>query len=72
MIDATELEAMRDKLLRARAAGTRTVRYSDGREVTYATGAEMAAALADLERRIADARHPRLGAIRPIVTKGAL
>lgn len=72
MIGAAELEAMRDKLLRARAAGSRAVTFSDGRKVEYATGAEMAAALADLERRIADARRPRLGAIRPIVTKGAL
>lgn len=67
-----ELETMRDALIRARAAGTRSVRSADGRQVEYASGAEMAAALADLERRIAQARQPRLNAIRPIITKGAI
>lgn len=71
-VTAEELETMRDALIRARAAGTRSVRSADGRQVEYASGAEMAAAVADLERRIAEARQPRLTAIRSIITKGAI
>ena len=47
-----EMTAQRDALLAARYRGLRTVEI-DGRRVTYATDAEMAAAIADLERRIA-------------------
>ncbi len=47
-----EMTAQRDSLLAARYRGVRTVEY-DGRRITYATDAEMAAALADLEKRIA-------------------
>ena len=49
-----ELTAQREALLAARYRGVRTVEY-EGRRVTYATDAEMAAALADLEKRIAQA-----------------
>jgi hypothetical protein len=49
-----EMIAQRDALLAARYRGVRTVEY-DGRRITYATDAEMAAALADLEKRIAAA-----------------
>jgi hypothetical protein len=49
-----ELTAQRDALLAARYRGLRTVEI-EGRRVTYATDAEMAAAIADLERRIAQA-----------------
>jgi hypothetical protein len=44
--------AQREALLAARYRGIRTVE-TEGRRVTYATDAEMAAALIDLERRIA-------------------
>ena len=47
-----ELIAQRDMLLAARYRGVRTVEI-DGRRVTYATDTEMAAAITDLERRIA-------------------
>jgi hypothetical protein len=47
-----ELTAQRDALLAARYRGLRTVEI-EGRRVTYATDAEMAAAITDLERRIA-------------------
>ena len=47
-----ELTTQREALLAARYRGVRTVEY-EGRRVTYATDAEMAAALADLEKRIA-------------------
>jgi hypothetical protein len=46
-----ELSVQRDALLAARYRGLRTVEI-DGRRVTYATDNEMAAAIADLERRI--------------------
>ena len=47
-----EMTAQRDALLAARFRGVRTVEI-DGRRVTAATDAEMAAAITDLERRMA-------------------
>ncbi|MGD9509232.1 MAG: phage head-tail joining protein, partial [Geminicoccaceae bacterium] len=47
-----QLEAMREALLATRYRGVRTVEYGEKR-VTYAGDAEMAAALADLDRRLA-------------------
>ena len=47
-----EMTVQRDALLAARFRGVRTVEI-DGRRVTYATDAEMAAAITDLERRMA-------------------
>lgn len=46
-----ELTAQREALLKARFRGVRTVEY-DGKRVTYASDAEMAAAITDVERRI--------------------
>jgi hypothetical protein len=51
-----ELIAQRDALLAARYRGLRTVEI-EGRRITYATDAEMAAAITDLERRIASAQE---------------
>ncbi len=55
-----EMIVQRDALLAARYRGVRTVEV-EGRRITYATDAEMAAALADLEKRIAlaEAGAPR-------------
>jgi hypothetical protein len=50
------LVTQRDALLAARYRGLRTVEI-EGRRVTYATDAEMAAAITDLERRIATAEN---------------
>ncbi|MBI2717680.1 MAG: hypothetical protein HYX36_02830 [Rhizobiales bacterium] len=47
-----ELTTQRDALLKARFRGVRTAEY-DGKRVTYASDAEMAAAIQDIERRIA-------------------
>lgn len=58
LADIVEFEVLREALLKARFAGVRTVEY-EGRRVTYANDAEMAAALADLDRRIAVASAPR-------------
>jgi hypothetical protein len=49
-----EMTVQRDALLTARFRGVRTVEI-DGRRVTYATDTEMAAAITDLERRMAAA-----------------
>jgi len=49
-----ELTTQRDALLKARFRGVRTVEY-DGKRVTYASDAELAAAITDVERRIASA-----------------
>jgi hypothetical protein len=62
-----QMTARRDALLEARWRGVRTVDI-DGRRITYATDTEMAAAIADLERRIADASA---GARRRIVRTAA-
>ncbi len=47
-----ELKLRHGALLSARYSGTRSVSY-DGKTVTYGTDAELAAALGDIERRIA-------------------
>jgi hypothetical protein len=62
-----EMIVRRDALLAARFRGVRTVEI-EGRRITYATDAEMAAALADLERRIAETKA---GARRRIVRTAA-
>lgn len=58
-----EMTAQCEALLAARYRGLRTVEI-DGRRVTYATDAEMATAITDLERRIAlagkDGRRRRI------------
>jgi hypothetical protein len=62
-----EMIARRDALLAARFRGVRTVDV-DGRRITYASDAEMAAAISDLERRIAVMQS---GARRRIVRTAA-
>jgi phosphatidylserine/phosphatidylglycerophosphate/cardiolipin synthase-like enzyme len=69
-IGTEELQAMRDALIRARASGVRVVQY-EGNRTEYASDAEMSAALADLERRIASGTGRRsAGSIRFITSKG--
>ena len=66
----TEMTAQRDALLAARWRGVRTVEF-EGRRVTYATDAEMAAAISDLERRIDAARAGgRRRIVRTTASKG--
>lgn len=65
----TDLQAWRDALLRARYSGVRNVEY-DGKRVSYATDAEMAAALADLERRIAGMTGGRVTQVQINSSKG--
>ena len=65
-----EMTAQRDALLAARWRGVRTVEF-EGRRVTYATDAEMAAAISDLERRIEAARAGgRRRIVRTTASKG--
>ena len=62
--------ARRDALLSARWRGVRTVEV-EGRRITYASDAEMAAALVDLERRIADEKAgSRRRIVRTTASKG--
>jgi len=64
-----ELVTLRDELIRARARGVRVVMY-DGKRTEYATDAEMAAAIADLEARIKRASAPTIGAVLFSSSKG--
>lgn len=65
-----EMVMKRDALLDARARAVRTLEI-EGRRVSYATDAEMAAAIADLERRIDAARSGgRRRIVRTMASKG--
>ena len=69
-INTAELESLLDSLIRARAQGMRSLLY-DGKRVEYGTDAEMAAAIADLERRIATASGRPPNTIAFSSSKGA-
>ncbi|MBX6321993.1 MAG: hypothetical protein IRY94_09220 [Rhodospirillaceae bacterium] len=69
MTDLGQLTAWRDALMAARYRGVRTVEY-DGKRVTHATDGEMAAALADLDRKIAAAGSSRVTVVRIASSKG--
>jgi hypothetical protein len=69
MADLSQLTAWRDALMAARYQGIRTVEY-DGKRVTYATDAEMAAALGDLNRQIAATGPQRISVVRIQSSKG--
>jgi len=68
-IDTAELETLLDALIRARAQGLRSLLY-EGKRVEYGSDAEMAAAIADLERRIAAASGSRTTTIAFSTSKG--
>ena len=68
-IDPTELETLRDALIRARAGGVRVTQF-EGKRVEYANDSEMAKAILDLETRISRAASPRRGAITFSTSKG--
>lgn len=69
MTDTTQLTQWRDALMAARYKGVRTVEY-DGKRVTYATDAEMANALADLDRKIAKNGDSKVSVVRIQSSKG--
>lgn len=63
-----ELNTRHSALLAARYSGTRSVSY-DGKTVTYGSDAELAAAIADLERRIATLEKTGRRILRPHAVK---
>lgn len=69
MADRATLEARLDALLAIRDQGVLTVEYGDKR-VTYRSDAELARAIADLERRLAAHDRPAVTDILIRSTKG--
>lgn len=63
-----ELKLRHSALLGARYSGTRSVSY-DGKAVTYGTDAELAAAISDVERRIAKLERGAGRVLRPHAVK---
>jgi hypothetical protein len=63
-----ELKSRHSALLGARYSGTRSASY-DGKTVTYGTDAELAAAIADIERRIATIERGAGRILRPYAVK---
>lgn len=70
MTALADLIKRRDDLRAARARGVQSVAYA-GKTVTYKTDAQMAAALADLDRQIAAAEgRPRRRILKIATSKG--
>nr|WP_306266478.1 hypothetical protein [Pararhizobium sp. IMCC3301] len=65
-----QLTALRDDLLDARLSGMRRVRDQNGEEIEYKSDAQMAAALAALEREIANLSRQAPHTIRFNTSKG--
>lgn len=63
-----ELKLRHSALMAARYSGTRSVGY-DGKTITYATDAELAAAISDAERRIAKLERGAGRVLRPYAVK---
>ena len=63
-----DLKRHHGALLAARYSGTRSVSY-DGKTVTYGSDAELAAAIADIERRIASLDRTGRRILRPFAIK---
>lgn len=66
-----QLTKARDDLIESRASGVRRVRDQNGEEIEYKSDAQMAAALAALDRQIAEATgRPAPHTIRFHTSKG--
>jgi len=63
-----DLKARHSALLAARYSGTRSVSY-DGKTVNYGSDAELAAAIADIERRVAKLERGAGRVLRPYAVK---
>jgi len=63
-----ELKARHAALLAERYSGTRSVSY-DGKSITYGSDAELAAAISDVERRIAKLERGAGRVLRPYAVK---
>jgi len=73
MSTLAELQAQLEGLLKARATGVARVEFTSGetkRVTEYKSDADMAAAIADLERRIAALSQPPIKQIRFTYSKG--
>ena len=69
-MDSERMITLLSALQEARYAGVRSVSY-DGKTITYGSDAELAAAIADLETRIASAGDaPRRRRWGTVATKG--
>ncbi|WP_372425844.1 phage head-tail joining protein [Salinarimonas chemoclinalis] len=69
MSDAAAIAARLETLRAARASAEKRVRFSD-EEVEYRSDSEMAAAISDLERQLANATGRRVRAVRFSYSKG--
>jgi hypothetical protein len=69
-LSLTELQSLRDELVRALARGERRVRDANGEEVEYASKAEQSRALAHIESRIAALQSAGPNVIRFQTSKG--
>ena len=63
-----QLKSRHSALLAARYSGTRSVSY-DGKTVNYGSDAELAAAIGDIERRIAKLERGAGRVLRPFAVK---
>ncbi|WP_041670610.1 phage head-tail joining protein [Cereibacter sphaeroides] len=63
-----DLKARHSALLAARYSGTRSVSY-DGKSINYGSDAELAAAIGDIERRIAALERTGRRVLRPFAVK---
>ena len=63
-----DLKARHTALLAARYSGTRSVSY-DGKSINYGSDAELAAAISDIERRIAALERTNRRVLRPFAVK---
>jgi ribosomal protein L29 len=74
MTSLVELEAQLERLRKARASGVRRVEFASGngssRSVEYKSDDELAAAIADIERRLAGLRGQRVHTIKLSNSKG--
>ena len=63
-----DLKSRHSALLAARYSGTRSVSY-DGKSINYGSDAELAGAIADIERRIAKLERGAGRVLRPRAVK---
>ncbi|WP_238367623.1 phage head-tail joining protein [Mesobacterium pallidum] len=68
-VPSEELQTLRDALVKARARGIRKTEI-EGMSVEYRSDAEMAAAIADLDRRLAASQAARPATIAFSASKG--
>ncbi|WP_288959538.1 hypothetical protein [uncultured Sulfitobacter sp.] len=70
MATLSQLQKWRDDLQDARFSGVRTVRDSNGEEVTYKSDSEMRAALASIDNEITALSRKQSGVVRFQTSKG--